>query len=197
MSASLKKKKKSEKEEKREKDIVILEKIEEVNFYDWLISKSAFEEESFHGLAIFYRKYIKDFSTIASSLMDVPKKKTEFIWKICLHPMVKIQQRIFLKTSLKALMLKDKHPRSNLDVKRSKFCEVMDLPLTVGPVPTIAGRLLAELDCKDNTLPRPVGCTLPSPVGFKKEMTFCNLSEPINIVLENLSGFRTQGTEKL
>ncbi|KAI5666448.1 hypothetical protein M9H77_16301 [Catharanthus roseus] len=31
---------------------------------DWLISKSAFEEKSFHGLAIFYRKYIKDFSTM-------------------------------------------------------------------------------------------------------------------------------------
>ncbi|KAI5653401.1 hypothetical protein M9H77_30588 [Catharanthus roseus] len=51
----------------------------------WLISKTAFEEKSFHGLAIFYRKYIKDFSTIASSLMDVPEKKTRFSWQNCLH----------------------------------------------------------------------------------------------------------------
>ncbi|KAI5681129.1 hypothetical protein M9H77_02356 [Catharanthus roseus] len=50
-----------------------------------LFSKSAFEEKSFHGLAIFYRKYIKDFSTISSSLMDVPEKKTEFPWQIFLH----------------------------------------------------------------------------------------------------------------
>ncbi|KAI5681690.1 hypothetical protein M9H77_02918 [Catharanthus roseus] len=52
---------------------------------DWLISKSSFEEKSFHGLTIFYRKYIKDLGTIASYLMDVPKKKTGFPWKICLH----------------------------------------------------------------------------------------------------------------
>ncbi|KAI5682106.1 hypothetical protein M9H77_03334 [Catharanthus roseus] len=45
---------------------------------DWPISKSAFEEKNFHGLAIFYRKYIKDFIIIASSLLDVPEKKIGF-----------------------------------------------------------------------------------------------------------------------
>ncbi|KAI5654525.1 hypothetical protein M9H77_31712 [Catharanthus roseus] len=52
---------------------------------DWLISKSSFEEKSFHGLAIFYWKYIKYFGTISSSLMDVPEKKIGFPWQICLH----------------------------------------------------------------------------------------------------------------
>ncbi|KAI5654361.1 hypothetical protein M9H77_31548 [Catharanthus roseus] len=52
---------------------------------DWLISNSAFKEKSFPGLAIFYKKYIKHFSTIASSLIDVPEKKTRFPWQICLH----------------------------------------------------------------------------------------------------------------
>ncbi|KAI5653668.1 hypothetical protein M9H77_30855 [Catharanthus roseus] len=41
---------------------------------DWLISKSAFEEKSFHGLAIIYRKYIKEFSTNASNVLCLDKK---------------------------------------------------------------------------------------------------------------------------
>ncbi|KAI5667199.1 hypothetical protein M9H77_17052 [Catharanthus roseus] len=48
---------------------------------DWLISKSAFEEKSFYGLAIFYRKYIKDFSTIANSVMDAPEKRPDSFGK--------------------------------------------------------------------------------------------------------------------
>ncbi|KAI5664098.1 hypothetical protein M9H77_23421 [Catharanthus roseus] len=66
---------------------------------------------------------------------------------------------------------KSKLDGSNLDVKRSKFCEVLDLLPKVGPTSTVVGRLPAELDCEHNTVSRPVGCTLPLPVAFRKEMT--------------------------
>ncbi|KAI5676649.1 hypothetical protein M9H77_07599 [Catharanthus roseus] len=52
---------------------------------DCLISKTSFEEKSFHGLVLFYRKYIKYFGTIASSLMDIPEKKIGFPRQIQLH----------------------------------------------------------------------------------------------------------------
>ncbi|KAI5681818.1 hypothetical protein M9H77_03046 [Catharanthus roseus] len=87
---------------------------------DWLTSKSTFEGRSFYGFTSFYRKYIKDQSTITRSLID----------------------------------------GTNFDVKRSKFCEVLDLPPKVGPFPTIFGRLLAELDCEDNTLPCSIQSTI-------------------------------------
>ncbi|KAI5666816.1 hypothetical protein M9H77_16669 [Catharanthus roseus] len=79
---------------------------------------------------------------------------------------------------------------NNLDVKRSNFCEVLDLPPTVGPTPTATGRLLVELDCEDNTLPRLEGCIIPSSVGFEKDMNFSSKekeSEPekSEIVKEN------------
>ncbi|KAI5652276.1 hypothetical protein M9H77_29463 [Catharanthus roseus] len=41
-----------------------------------------------------------------------------------------------------------------------------------GPVLTFAGRLLVKLDCEDNTLPHPEGCTRLLPVGFENEMAF-------------------------
>ncbi|KAI5681846.1 hypothetical protein M9H77_03074 [Catharanthus roseus] len=49
---------------------------------DWFTSKSAFEGRSFHGFPSIYKKFIKDFHTIASLLVEVPKKMTGFIWKI-------------------------------------------------------------------------------------------------------------------
>ncbi|KAI5667426.1 hypothetical protein M9H77_17279 [Catharanthus roseus] len=41
---------------------------------DWLISKSAFEKGSLYGFTSFNKKFIKDLSTIASLLVDVPEK---------------------------------------------------------------------------------------------------------------------------
>ncbi|KAI5677768.1 hypothetical protein M9H77_08718 [Catharanthus roseus] len=52
---------------------------------DWLISKCTFEERSFHEFTRFYKNFIKYLSTITSLLVDVPKKMSDFTWKICLH----------------------------------------------------------------------------------------------------------------
>lgn len=54
---------------------------------------------------------------------------------------------------------------SNLDVKMTKSCEELDLPQTVGLAPTVSDRFLDGTSFEDHTLPRPVGCTLPWPVG--------------------------------
>ena len=47
---------------------------------DWPTPKNVSEVRSFHGLASFYRRFVKDFRTLASPLNEIVKKNVGFKW---------------------------------------------------------------------------------------------------------------------
>jgi hypothetical protein len=56
-----------------------LEKLKEIK--EWSSPRNIFEVGSFHGLASFYRKFIRNFSGICASMMDTVKKRHKsFHW---------------------------------------------------------------------------------------------------------------------
>ena len=48
----------------------------------WPTPQSLSELRSFHGLASFYRKFVPNFSTIATPLNELVKKVVEFKWEM-------------------------------------------------------------------------------------------------------------------
>jgi hypothetical protein len=48
------------------------EKVKEIK--EWSSPRSMFEVRNFHGLASFYRKFIRNFGGICASMMDTVKK---------------------------------------------------------------------------------------------------------------------------
>ena len=47
---------------------------------EWPTPKSTTKVRSFHGLASFYHRFVKDFSTLAAPLTEIVKKSVGFKW---------------------------------------------------------------------------------------------------------------------
>ena len=50
---------------------------------DWFTPKNATDVRSFLGLAGYYRKFIQDFSKIATPLTQLSEKNQTFVWMFC------------------------------------------------------------------------------------------------------------------
>ena len=48
---------------------------------EWPTPKNLSEVRSFHGLPSFYKRFVKDFSTLATTLTEIVKKNVGFKWE--------------------------------------------------------------------------------------------------------------------
>ena len=62
---------------------------------DWAQPKSVFEIRNFLGLAGYYRRFVKDFSRLASPLTRLTRKGVKFVWsEICEKSFQKLKVRL-------------------------------------------------------------------------------------------------------
>nr|KYP57065.1 Pol polyprotein [Cajanus cajan] len=78
----------------------------DIIFYK-LETKSGYKKirikENFHGLASFYRRFVKDFSTLVSPLNELVKKDVPFIWGEAQEKAFKILKEKLTKAPILAL----------------------------------------------------------------------------------------------
>ena len=76
---------------------------------NWLVPKNAYEVRSFHGLASFYRKFIKNFSQICAPLIDTFRgSKQPFKWTEAADRNFKLLKKNITETPILALPSFDK-----------------------------------------------------------------------------------------
>jgi len=74
------------------------EKVEDIR--SWPTPKSISDVRSFHGLASFYRRFVRNFSSLAAPLTEVIKKEKLFIWGIKQEEAFKILKEKLSSTPL-------------------------------------------------------------------------------------------------
>jgi len=74
------------------------EKVEAIR--SWPTPKSISDVRSFHGLASFYRRFVRNFSSLAAPLTEVIKKEKPFIWGIKQEEAFKILKEKLSSTPL-------------------------------------------------------------------------------------------------
>ena len=93
-------------------------KIEAIN--DWTACKDVSEVRAFMGLSCYYRRFVKDFSSIASPLYGLTQKGAEFCWTIeCQEAFDELKRRL---TSEPILALPTNDGTYVLDTDASDFC---------------------------------------------------------------------------
>ncbi|XP_022861873.1 uncharacterized protein LOC111382199 [Olea europaea var. sylvestris] len=75
---------------------------------DWPTPKSITKVRSFHGLASFYRRFVKDFSTITTPLTEIVKQNVGFQWGVKQEHAFNIIKDCLCKASILALSNFDK-----------------------------------------------------------------------------------------
>ena len=75
---------------------------------DWPTSKNTSEVRSFYGLASFYMKFIKDFSTTTTPLNDLVKKNVVFKWEeMQENALNELKKKLTVPTLIKLLKLSE------------------------------------------------------------------------------------------